>query len=250
MGEISETPLIAIRRIRSDREITIPNSPENNLFFNAFTSAVFQKKVEAGARRLISRQAESRFLVISNGRKIIYSPLVLGGTHPTNESETRLGLEASVGEPEMKKFFERYQYTPENYGYFVIGDFHFHPVVGGFSSSDVESYDENYSRVGHSRFPHQRDYFTGVFAPNWKVELGKGRRQLTSLSLLMFAGPPTDLFYQGADFERETPKSQKEILEKSGMKVILVDLPILLIDRRRQADLDPLKSALQELGYK
>lgn len=227
----------SVRRIVPvDMERTIPNNPEHYIFYNAFTAPEFRVRVEGGIRRVIRNRAESGFSILTNGQEIVYPPLNLGGRHPENDYEHRfLGHRPSVSiNPKMsEEWFAAHNYSAA--GYFVIGSFHFHPTSKPFSQEDVAIYDSQFTMGDDVLFKYRLDRYFGLFIPQWQGE------SLPSVKLFMFAGPATDFYYQGEDFSELSLGKQEEVLERSGMKVVLVDLPII----DGQPDLTLLKSALE-----
>lgn len=235
MSETEERSKETARAKNYQGEITIPHNPELDLFVEALTSPVFQARVDAGVKRLIRHRAESGFSIISNTGEIIYPRLNLGGRHPESEYEQQmLGHRASTQtHPQMsEKWFMAHRFSTK--GYSVIASFHFHPSNWGFSQHDMEHYDRKFERTTLEEFPFNPAGYNGVFIPQWQ---GK---ELPSIKLLMFAGLPTEHYYQSADFKELTLPKQKDILEKSGMKVILVDLPVV----NGHTDLNSLRSAI------
>lgn len=226
----------SVRRIvPADRERTIPNNPDHDIFYNAFTAPEFRARVEVGMRRVIRNRAESGFSILTDGHEIVYSPLNLGGRHPENDYEHRfLGHRASTKiTPKMsEEWFAAHNYSAA--GYFVIGSFHFHPTSNPFSQEDITFYDSQLTSQDEP-FKHRLDRYYGLFISQWQGQ------SLPSVKLFMFAGPPTDFYYQGEDFSELSLGKQEEVLERSGMKVVLVDLPII----DGQPDLTLLKSALE-----
>lgn len=216
-------------------EITIFHNPELDIFSEVFTSPVFQTRVDGGVRRLIRSRAESGFSIITNNREIIYPRLNLGGRHPETEYEQqRLGHTASTPTSPIvsEKWFIAHEFSTG--GYSVIARFHFHPTNRGFSQRDIENYDQQFTGGTLDEFRYDPAGYYGVFIPQW---LGS---ELPLVVLLMFRGPPKENYYQSANFRELTVQKQKEILERSGMKVVLVDLPVI----NGHTDLNSLRSTI------
>lgn len=221
--------------MKENREVTIPHAPELDPFIEAFAFPVFQARVDLGVRRLIRHRAESGFSIIASAREIIFPPLNLGGRHPESEYEQQmLGHRASTQtSPNLsERWFMVHDFSTR--GYSVMASLHFHPSNRGFSQHDIENYDRAFDGTTSDEFSFNPAGYNGVFIPQWQG------RELPSVKLLMFAGPPTDHYYQSANFSRLSLQEQKEILKKSGMKVILVDLPVA----NGHTDLNSLRSAI------
>lgn len=231
---------IAEPRINVNKIAEIPNNPENNIFYNAFTSSEFQARVEAGLKRVMQHRAESGFSILSNGQKIIYTPLELGGQLPSESgaefasitqgmhAATSVGIER-IGNRDLERFLKKQHQT--------IAHLHFHPYYAPFSEGDIAHYDDSIANGHVFGLKSRPDLHFGIFMPK---EGNNGT--MSSLELFMFSGPPRENFYQAENFNRlRTPAKQREVLERSGMKVFLVELPT----PNGRANLDPLKVALK-----
>lgn len=223
-------------RGNSNREIIIPNEPGSKTVLNAFTSTVFAGRIKDGIRRLLRHKAESAFRVIASKQEIIYFPLDLGGRIAHDRYERYiLGHVPAVQDKFTMpdQWWIEHGWSAEEYS--EIGAFHFHPYYAPFSQTDIEIYDDLRTKAGKLSFKPALDQYEGVFMPKWKGET------IPSITLFMFAGPPSNNFYQGVDFNRMSLNEQREVLERSGMKVVVADLPIL----GNRPDLTSLKEILK-----
>lgn len=221
------------QRTLVNTEETIPNDPEHDVFYNAFTSQAFQARIDSGTRRLMQHRAESGFSILSNTQTITYTPLALGGRLAEDINDVRIGHKASVPFPQVSdKWFKDHVHE----GHRLVTTMHFHPSNFPFSSTDIEAYE--YDIEGYGAFECRPDMYFGIFMPQWQGET------LPSIRLFMFSGPAKDNYYQAEDFSNLVLNRQKELMEKSGMKVVLVDLPIT----NGHVDLSPLKATFRRIS--
>lgn len=243
IGPDDETKASTVElRTNVNKTASIPNNPENNVFYNAFTSVEFKARVEAGLKRVIQDRAESGFSILSNSQEIIYTPLELGGQlHQDSENvatSITIGMEAAT-EVGFSKMYERDIKRALKNRHQIISVLHFHPHTGPFSDQDIQYYDNLLvsGDVG-SDLKSRPDLHFGVFIP----PQSDGNGVIPSLKLFMFSGPSSENFYQSENFDRlRSTDRQREVLEKSGMKVVLVELPT----PNGRVNLDPLKAVLR-----
>lgn len=249
----------------ADSEETVLNNPEHSLIYNALTSKVFKKRVEAGLRMVRRRRypSESGISIISNGHEIVYPPLKFYKPDP-NDYRAHYFQSVPPGHNISKEWFLKHQNLDD---YLVIADFHFHTLfMPYFSGGDMKAYanrlnrykiiDEIVKKYGSVKgmfatdyeweemegeiFKYRPDMVYGVFSPMWRWQDDQHKkRECYGLKLFMISGPPTNDDYLKENFDQES-KQQKEILERSGMKVTQVELPV----EKDRISLEPLKTEL------
>ncbi len=208
------------------------------IYREAFTAEPFLKRVNAGRLREKHMRAESGFSIIASNEAIIYSVLASGGTSINDRPEmATIGMRHSTLIP----LFDNEGALPVDLveGFSLVGGFHFHyprKYFGGFSNRDMEAYEELIqNHRGQENSFDARSMWWGVF-----LSKPEGRKMETVL--FMFQGPPKNFAYQAYDFSRLIYQRQKELLEQSGMRTIITDIPFA----RGAADLSPLAAALRQ----
>ena len=200
----------------------------------AFTSPPFAALVSQGADRVRVHNAESGFSVITNGSRIIYSPMQFGTGRPDTISARYAGLEIGTQHGLEEINLPLDDTSPTDYT--ILGTFHFHPIhktYVGFSQPDIEYYER--VLAGQEVFNVHLNYFFGVFLSI------PGPNGTSTTKLFMIQGRPNNTLYQGEDFNGKSVERQKVILERSGFRTFFVDIPIA----KRIVNLRPLRLALQ-----
>lgn len=191
-------------------------------FDQIWTTRGFKMRAQEGFQRVKQTGAESGFIVVDDGEKLLVSDLFLGGKIPDDDSEEMLGMAPEVleliTEEDSDLLIDRYGL---NNSLELVGSFHFHPWVGAishrFSQPDMEVYDSLHID-NRDPFSVNPQYVYGILAERYNHLLA------SQGSLFAFQGPATSNEYQGEDFSLITADKQEQILRRSGFKVVRTDL--------------------------